>query len=560
MTNLEKLIHKKISRRKALKYTGKAAALVAAGSVFPLDFFERTVTDRNQSKLFFKPIKASGEDNFLLPENFKYDIIRIWGDKINDNDYYGFNNDFVAYLPINFLSGGKNSSDGLLVVNHEFPSPLFINNYSDEDFKNGKIKSADEVEAEKRSVGISVFRVKHDNDQWQFINDDQYNRRIDANTKFRITGKAAGAREMNFADYAEGTLANCSGAITPWGTLLSAEENYQDYFTSENIWEYRWNDVEKDFTIEHYGWIVEVDPFDKNSIPVKRTSMGRFHHENVAIKISKNGKIAAYMGDDKSNECVYKFVSAKAYDENVRENNFDLLDNGDLYVADFGNKKWKLLDYEKNDVLKKEFSSQADVLVNCQRASKIAGGTECNRPEDIEINPVDGTVFIAFTNNTRKDDYHGSIVRIIEKYDDPESDEFEWEVFATGSVDAGFSCPDNLTFDSDGNLWVLSDISASWLNKEKHKEFKNNSLFMIPTSGEDKGKAFRFATGPVDCEMCGGNFTPDESTMFISIQHPGENSQTIENPTSRWPNFGSDIPRPAVIAITGFKQKSNIKN
>ncbi len=555
--NLETLIHQKITRRHLLKQTGKASAFLTIGTILPKEFFELKFFSKNNNPandIIFKPIDASDKDMFILPEGFDYKIIRMWGDKISETEFFGFNNDFVGYLPIDLLSGGNNSDDGLLIVNHEFPSPLFINNYTDEDFKKGRIKTKEEVDAEKRSVGISIFRVKRNNSEWKFVEDENYNRMIDANTPIKICGKAANTSELKFTEYATGTLANCSGGFTPWGTYLSGEENFQDYFVSDNVWEYRWNDTDKDAVIEHYGWVVEVDPFDKNSVPKKRTSLGRFRHENVAIGISENKKVVAYMGDDKINECVYKFISRNSYDETNRERNMDILDEGDLYVADFENNKWQLVDYDKREELKSSFLSQADVLINCDRSSKLVGGTECNRPEDIEINPLDKSVFIAFTNNSKKEDYDGSIVRIIEKDNDPGSLEFDWEVFATGGVASGFSCPDNLVFDSKGNLWVMCDVSNSKLNKGRFIPFKNNSLFMIPTAGENKGKAFRFAAGPVECEMCGGNFTPDESTMFVSVQHPGENSLTQDNPTSRWPNHGNDIPRPAVIAITGFKK------
>ena len=557
MKKLEQLISEKISRREMISRSGKATAFLALGSIIPPAFFERLhegKKDLGFPQLYFDPIEASSDDKLILPEGFNFTVVRKWGEKISESESFGFNNDYVAYLPIDLHSDGNNSEDGLLFVNHEFPSPLFINNYTDDDFKSGKIKTKEEVDKEKSSVGFSIFRVKRVNGEWKFVDDDTYNRRVDANTPIRISGKALRSDLMGNDDYAKGTLANCSGGVTPWGTVLSGEENFQDYFTSENIWEYRWNDVDRDFNVNHYGWVVEVDPFDKNSIPVKRTSLGRFRHENVAINISPKGKIVAYMGDDKVNECVYKFVSSSVYDKSNRANNFSLLDEGDLYVADFESGKWQLLDYEKREELKPGFSSQAEVLINCDVASKLVGGTECNRPEDIEISPVDSSLFIAFTNNSKKNDSFGSIVRIIEKNNDPESEEFDWEVFATGGVASGFSCPDNLTFDSHGNLWVLCDISTSKLNKGEQRPFKNNAMFMIPTKGEHKGKAFRFASGPTDCEMCGGNFTPDGSTMFLSIQHPGENSTSLENPTSRWPDFGDDIPRPAVVAITGFRK------
>lgn len=559
MNKLNNLIKKRISRRELIKKSGKAAAFIAVGSVFPVEFFKLPFFQNSNKNpnhdLPFTPITPSDEDKFILPEGFSYSIIRKWGDKISDTEYFGYNNDYVCFLPIDLLQGGSNSDDGLLIVNHEYPSPLFINNYTDEDFKNGKIKTSEEINKEKESVGISIFRVQKKNGKWEFVNDEKYNRRIDANSEIKFTGNASSVMETDLSKIGKGTLANCSGGITPWGTILSGEENYQDYFASENIWEYRWNDGDKNFQTEQYGWVVEVDPFDKDSIPKKRTSLGRYRHENVAVIISPEKKVITYMGDDKIDECVYKFVSKNSFDEINRENNMELLDEGDLYVADFKNSKWQLIDFDRREELKQNFNSQADVLIKCDIAAKIVGGTLCNRPEDIEINPVDNSVFIAFTNNSEKNDYHGSIIRLIEKDNDPESIEFEWEVFITGGTDTGFSCPDNLTFDSKGNLWVLSDISTKRLNKDGHKSFKNNALYMIPTGGENKGKVFQFASGPVESEMCGANFTPDESTMFLSVQHPGENSISPDKPTSRWPDFGNELPKPAVIAITGFKSK-----
>lgn len=557
MEKLSDLINKKISRREMLKASGKTAVFLYAGAVLPEEFFNNSLFNKQKylnDEIPFKPILPSDEDRLILPDGYSFTIIRKWGDKITGKSDYGYNNDYVAYLPIDLLEGGNNSDDGLLVVNHEFPSPLFINNYSDEDFEKGKLKTLREVNIEKKSVGISIFRVMRENGQWKFVNDEKYNRRIDANTRIVLSGSASGSDVVKYQKRAMGTLANCSGGITPWGTFLSAEENYQDYFTSKNKWEYRWNDQVKDFIIEHYGWVVEVDPFNKSSVPFKRTSLGRFRHENIAITLSPDKKVIAYMGDDQEDECVYKFITRESYDENNRDNNMNLLNSGDLYVADFKNNKWQLIDFGKREELKIKFKSQADVLVHCDAAAKLVGGTPCNRPEDIEVNPVDKSVFITFTNNFKKQDNHGSIIRLTEKDNNPESLEFEWEVFITGGVSSGFSCPDNLTFDSRGNLWVLSDISASRMNKKDYKSFKNNAMFMIPTSGINKGKVYQFASGPRGSEMCGGNFTPDESTMFLSIQHPGEDSTDIENPTSRWPDYGKELPKPAVIAITGFKK------
>lgn len=545
---LEDIIYNRITRRSLLK----GAAFAALGAIIPKQFYDLKLDGtRANSGIFFNPIAASSADELILPEGFEYTIIRKWGDKISTNDFYGFNNDFSAYLPIDFQSGGKNSNDGLVFVNHEYPDPLFVSNYSNEEYKAGKVKTEEQIEVEKRSVGFSIFRIKKINGKWQFVEDENYSRRVDALTTIQLSGKAAGTIEMSNSYEAIGTMGNCSGGITPWGTVLSGEENFQDYPAEKG---YRWNDSSTKLVIEHYGWMVETNPFDKTSPVKKRTSLGRFRHENICVHIAGDGRAVAYMGDDKEDECVYKFITKNKFNPNDLTANFDILDDGDLYVADFTNNKWLLLDHESSDILKANFNSQADVLVNCDKASALLGATPCNRCEDIEMNKVDGSIFMAFTNNKPKNDYHGTIVRLVENNNDHTSLNFTWEVFATGGVEAGFSCPDNLYFDSKGNLWVMCDVSPSKIGKDRYADFKNNSLFMIPTAGIDKGKAFRFAAGPIDAEMCGMCFSPDESAMFVSIQHPGENSPTADNPSSRWPNFGDDIPRPALVAITGFKQ------
>lgn len=543
---LEDIVSCRLSRRSLLK----GAAFFSIGAILPLKFFDLHIPgERRKSGVFFDPISPSDTDALVLPKGYSYTIIRKWGDMINKSEYFGFNNDFVTFIPFVRPDGSKDPNDGLMFVNHEYPNPLFVSDYSFEDHRAGKKKTEEQIIREKKCVGFSIFRISNKKGKWEYIEDENYNRRIDATSRILLSGAAAGSKEVLYSYEAAGTLGNCSGGLTPWGTVLSGEENFQDY-PDENV--YRWNDSENKLITEHYGWVVEVDPFDRNFIPKKRTSLGRFRHENVAIAVSKDGYVAAYMGDDKEDECVYKFVSNRKFYAVDLKSNADILDEGTLYAADFRNNKWLALDVNQNSKLKSAFASQAEVLVNCDTACREIGATPCNRCEDIEINPVDGSVFIAFTNNKPKKDYHGSIIRLIEKGNDCASLDFEWEVFAAGGVGSGFSCPDNLYFDSRSNLWVLSDIASGTIGKNTYAPFKNNSLFMIPTSGESKGKAFRFASGPVDTEMCGNCFSPDERTMFISIQHPGENSENAKNPTSRWPNYGNDIPRPAVVAISGF--------
>lgn len=502
------------------------------------------------ARLFFNPIQPSSKDDLVLADGFKYTVIRSWGDPVNATGQFGFNNDFIAYFPIDMLQGGKNSSDGLLWVNHEYPDPKFISNYLDPKVP----KTKQQIEAEKKSVGGSILRVKQTSGAWAFVDDPQYNRRIDANTPIELTGPARGSAAVGGATTVTGTVANCAGGQTPWGTALSCEENYQDYSPDPDKNGYGWKQAGDPFVDEHYGWVVEVDPFDQNSVPRKHTALGRFRHEGAEVVISKaTNKVVVYMGDDKVDECVYKFVSKGAYNLSDRAANLKLLEEGTLYVADFANGKWLPLDWEKDQKLQDKYKDQAEVLVKCQEAAKLIGGTRTDRPEDIAINPQDGTVYIAFTNNTDHGNFHGHILRLTESGFNPEATDFSWETFVQGGPQSGISSPDNLVFDRAGNLWVVLDISSSRLNKGIYAPFKNNGLFVIPTVGPYRGQVFQFGSGPVECEMTGTWFTPDEKTLFVAVQHPGEESKDPRKPSSTWPKGGNNMPLPSIVAITGFK-------
>ena len=196
-----------------------------------------------------------------------------------------------------------------------------------------------------------------------------------------------------------------------------------------------------------------------------------------------------------------------------------------------------------------------------------------NRPEDVEV-AEDGKVYIALTNNTTVNDSHGSVRQLKEKRNDPEALEFTWRDYAAGGPtgssrrgQGGFSSPDNLVFDNADNLWVVTDISSSRLNKEnEYKYHANNAAFFIPTSGPNKGVAFRFANGPVHAEMTGPYFTPDGNSLFVDIQHPGEETGSTSTApgkfgrestyTSWWPegnrtaNDNPSTPKPATVVIT----------
>jgi secreted PhoX family phosphatase len=363
----------------------------------------------------FGPIAPTDADELILPAGFAYDIVRRWGEPVtSDGGEFGFNCDYVAYFPIDALQGGRNSYDGLLFVSHEYVDPKWVSGYGDEDVETEK--TVEQINTEKAAVGGSVFRVicnAHGN--WEFVADEDFNRRIDATTPMDVTGPAAGSEAMLGASEVIGTLANCSGGVTPWNTVLTCEENFQDYYgeftddegnpqagsrTEPEDFDitvgYRWQDApEGAQPPEHYGWVVEVDPFDKDSKPRKHSWLGRIRHENVAMRISDSGRVVAYTGHDENDECIYKFISSGAYDPHDREANMDLLADGMLYVADFSQGRWVALDYENNSIFRENgFAGQADVLVRAPEAAALIEeedgpplGTPLDRCEDIEVQP-----------------------------------------------------------------------------------------------------------------------------------------------------------------------------
>jgi uncharacterized protein len=157
--------------------------------------------------LFFEPIEPTDEDELILPRGFKYDVVRKWGDSVTEDAPYGYNNDYVAYFPIDALEGDQNSGDGLLWVNLEYPDPMWVSEYTDPETE----KTPEQIAQEKAAVGGAIFRVRKQGDTWAFVEDDRYNRRIDATTPMELTGPAAGSDEARQATEVVGTLANCGG-------------------------------------------------------------------------------------------------------------------------------------------------------------------------------------------------------------------------------------------------------------------------------------------------------------------------------------------------------------
>lgn len=547
-----RLLDTRLTRRSAL---GSAAA-TAAAITLPLTISEAeavnnggpsTVDPRTvkpQTVAPFRAIPTGNADALTLPAGFRYQVLAPWGEVFTDaGREIGFNHDYIGFFPIDMLEGGQSSTDALLTINHEYVNALFVGG----DTKN---RTPGQIRAEMEAMGVSVVRVRKEGGKWAIVPDPR-NRRIDALTDIELTGPARGTAAVKGATMVKGTVGNCSGGQTPWGTLLTCEENVDGY---TKAW------AGSGYEAMHQGWVTEIDPFDPKSTPKKRTAMGRFRHENVAVTVAADGRVVGYMGDDMQDSCVYKFVSRGKYDPKNRAANLKLLEDGDLYVANFGNGSWVLLDYDRNKKLQEAkgadgkalFASQADVLADARASALAVGGTPVDRPEDIEIHPRTGEVYVALTNNSKHGNYFGQIIKFREAGDDWTAQTFLWEVFAVGGPQSGFASPDNLVFDPYGNLWMVTDNSD--LSTNPIKGFHgNNAMFFFPTEGPNAGKAYRFAIGPVDAEMTGPVWSPDGKTLFLSIQHPGEDSESLDKLRSNFAaKAGSNVPRPTLVAIEGF--------
>lgn len=520
------------NRRDFLKFTGRGAALfLAASCASPLEH----LAGKSHKLVDLAP---SIEDQFKLAPGFTSKVLIRWDDPINNaGDKFGFNNDFIAYIPLN-----GSMTEGLMWVNHEYVQPLFVSGHVIDD--NYIRKTKEQASTEMKAVGGSIIHIKKKNGNWIVDTESRFNRRLDAFTPIPFSANT----EVYGSKTAIGTLANCAGGVTPWNTFLTCEENYQNFFGEavynkngdrvfQNAkWQMGW-DIHYSHPPEHYGWVVEIDP--QTGTSKKLVSLGRFSHEGACTIKARDGRVVVYMGDDANDECFYKFISDKP----------DSLDSGTLYVANLEKGQWIPLDLN-NPLLKKKFKNQTELLIRTREAAHAVEATKLDRPEDCEIDPITGYIYLNCTNNVPAGRPYGSIHKFIEKNNDYTSLEFESSVFIFGGEKSKISCPDNLAFDKKGNMWVTNDISEDEIGVGVYKPFGNNALFYIPMSGENSGKVYRVAQAPNDAELTGPCFSDDGRTLFLSIQHPGAKTKDLKNLTSHWPDGGESIPRPSVVAIS----------
>lgn len=486
-------------------------------------------SNRNDIRLSSNSLVPTGEDQLRLSPGLNYDVVLEWGQSIGENLEFGFNNDYLAVLPT-----GK-YDETWLWVNHEYTNPLFVSNYSRD-----QERTKDQVDKEMASVGGSIVKLKRNlkTGGWSFI--PKSGKRLDAKSEIPFAGGAIAGRSS-----AIGTMGNCAGGYTPWRTFLTCEENIDVYYGDVNSkgdlidkprlgWERFYQ-----YPPEHYGWVVEIEP--ETAKAKKLIGLGRFAHESCTVVPLEDGRVVAYSGDDKEDEHLYRFISSKP----------NSLDEGELFVADIKNGRWLSLSYEKQPILKKHFKDQLHVLTFCREAAKLIGASPLDRPEDIEVHPHTGDVYVALTNNVSRMNFHGSIMRLSPTNKNHESETFLSENFLVGGSENGFSSPDNLAFDRKGNLWFSTDMSGKVIGQGPYAKFGNNGLYYVELSGKNAGSIRRLAEAPTDSELTGLCFTPDGEGLFLCVQHPGELSKNLESLTSHWPHGGNSIPRPAVVEIRG---------
>lgn len=620
------LISARFSRRGFLK--GSLAVSAIAATVSPLAILTAGDAKAAGTSAFsFKEIEAGVDQTHHVAEGYDANILLRWGDGLFADapefdpakqtaaaqaKQFGYNNDYVGYIP---LEGSD--EHGLLVVNHEYTNPhlMFPGLVT---LAEGKITmsplSQEQVDIEMAAHGGTIVEIKKVDGKWQVVKDGQYNRRITVNTEMEVRGPAAGhdrlkTNEDPTGTKVFGTINNCAGGVTPWGTYVMAEENIHGYFGGELPADHReaanyerlglpegsyeWFNFYDRFDVSkepnepnRFGYVVEVDPMDPNSVPKKRTAMGRFKHEGAESIVSKNGNVVFYLGDDERFDYVYKFVTAGTFNPDDRAANMDLLDQGTLYVAKFaedGSMEWMPLVHGEGPLTEANgFASQADVVIETRRAADLLGATKMDRPEDIQPNGTNGKVYVMLTNNTRRkaeqvdaanpraENAFGHIIEITETDGDFAATKGKWEVllkcgdpsiaevgatFSTDTTANGwFGMPDNCAVDSDGRLWVSTDGNSP------SGTGRTDGLWAVDTEGEARATSKLFFRVPVGAEMCGPVFTGNGETLFLAVQHPGDGGDDwdgfgrpsyYEDLSTRWPDFNDAMPvRPSVVVIT----------
>lgn len=603
----------------------------------------------------FASVSATNADTVTLPPGYSWRTLIAWGDALFEGIEDAPNLDAITRGDQERRFGQNSDMLALFAADYAFPPPktqdrmiLCVNNeYITPDLAYPSLRSlrdltAEQIEALYAAIGVSIVELARSGEGWRVVKSSAVtgrNRRITPFTPVVFNGPAAdhpwiaaASQIVNASEPAAagaaapanavrcGTLANCAGGLTPWGTYLSAEENFDGLFVGSLSTDLLLEDpalaldassfgypgfgfvdkTPRQFRISEnprgpslYGWIVEIDPYDPTSTPKKRTALGRKKNECATTTLTRDGRVAVYMGDDQRDEHVYKFVTHGRFDPGNRAANMDLLDTGQLYVAHLrvdGGGQWIAISAASANAAAEaegspiRFRDDADVLVRVRDAARLLGATPMDRPEDIEALQDEnlrglGPVLIACTNNNERGFAHpgnprrensnrpdaaqsnlaGHILRLDEAGGDCGALTFTWDIFAMGGDPAAesatvrprgggapafvstayegeqttsgarFACPDNLFIDSTHRVWIATDGSDFVF------EDCNDCVLMTPMASERPRPIKRFLVGPVGAEICGPLMAPDERAFFCAIQHPGANNVAgVDYSTLRW--------------------------
>ncbi|WP_442968220.1 PhoX family protein [Pseudorhodoferax sp.] len=571
---------------------------------------------RAGGRIGFEGIPASAADRVVVPRGYVAQVLAPWGEPVglagampafrddlsNSADeqaqQLGMHHDGMGFFPLD--GGGR----GLLVINHEYTDDGMLHPGGMAPWTLEKVRKS------QAAHGLSVVEIALDGGRWQLQRPSPFARRITARTPCTLAGPAAGhALVRTAADPAGrtvlGTLNNCAGSATPWGTYLAGEENFRFYFAGgreRDADQRRWGMAEQAFfrwpehdarfdarqhpnEFHRFGWIVEVDPMDPGAAPVKRTALGRGAHEGAWVATTRDGRAVVYSGEDARFEYLYKFVSTNriapaSAGQTAAQANRQLLDHGTLYVARFdadGTGRWLPLVHGEGPLTAAAgFADQGAVLVKARQASDALGATRMDRPEWLAIDQARRVVYCTLTNNSargtpgqpgvdaanpRANNVMGQVIRWQEA-GDFDATQMRWDhlllagdpanrrLDARGNIRGDiFACPDGLLLDGRGLLWIQTDAAADEMRRGEMQAMGNNQMLACdPATGEVR----RFLTGPVNCEITGATMAPDGRTLFVNIQHPGEPPSDRSEPHettkySTWPDGGR--PRSATLAI-----------
>ena len=615
-----------IERRQFLQSSAAAVvALLAQGCAQP---FGAAASRQTADALRFGPVPANVRDSITLPPEYTSQVLYPWGaptgiagamppfladagnSAADQAVQAGMHHDGMHFFALD--ERGERGDRGLLVLNHEYTDERLLHTDGVDRWTDEKVRKS------LHAMGVSVIEIVRGSDgQWTQVMPSPYARRIHGRTPIRLAGPAAGTPLMRTAADPDGTrvfgtFANCAMGVTPWGTYLTCEENFHGYFggpkeaaASANAkqrrygtvagrqWVEYWQFDERFDVSKHpnesnrFGWVVEIDPFDPTSTPVKRTALGRKRQESATCTLTRDGRVAVYMGDDTAFEYIYKFVSRDRVrpgtDAAARAANRNLLDEGTLYAARYdagGRGRWIELVHGRGGVdAGSGFADQADVLIHARLAADTVGATKMDRPEWIAVHPQTGEVYVTLTQNPQRGtsgkpavdaanprgpNLFGGILRWREDSGDAGSLGFEWDHFVQAgdpaiaevgahyprTDDDGFGMPDGLHFDSGGLLWIQTDMGGPMSGSSAETVQGNNQLLCADTAS---GRIRRFMVGPPGCEVTGCVVTPDRRTLFVNIQHPGERREkSTGTPNSAWPDGhlpASARPRSATVAV-----------